>query len=66
MAFENLIRFRANTQIQRALFCFSEDLLFSSSSAAADFVLGYSVSGPGTWKDKNGKTLKEIETEKNE
>lgn len=43
----------------------TEDLLFSSSSAA-DFVLGYSVSGPRTWKDKNGKSLKEIETEKSE
>ena len=41
----------------------TEDILFSSSSAAADFVLGYSVSGPATWKDKNGKSLKEIEAE---
>ena len=41
-----------------------EDILFSSSSAAADFVTGYSVSGPQTWKNKAGKTLKEIETEK--
>ena len=39
------------------------DILFSSSSAAADFVTGYSVSGPATWKDKTGKTLKEIESE---
>lgn len=38
-----------------------EDLLFSSSSAAADFVLGYSVSGPRTWKTKDGRSLKEIE-----
>ena len=38
----------------------TQDILFSSSSAAADFVTGYSVSGPATWKDKNGKTLKEI------
>lgn len=42
----------------------TEDILFSSSSAAADFVLGYSVSGPATWKDKTGKSLKEIEAEK--
>lgn len=41
----------------------TEDILFSSSSAAADFVTGYSVSGPANWKDKNGKTLKEIEAE---
>lgn len=40
----------------------TEDILFSSSSAAADFVLGYSVSGPGTWKTKDGRTLKEIES----
>lgn len=39
----------------------TEDILFSSSSAAADFVLGYSVSGPRTWKTKDGRTLKEIE-----
>lgn len=39
-----------------------EDILFSSSSAAADFVLGYSVSGPATWKSKTGKSLKEIES----
>ena len=39
----------------------TEDILFSSSSAAADFILGYSVSGPQTWKTKDGRTLKEIE-----
>lgn len=39
----------------------TEHLLFSSSSAAADFVLGYSVSGPRTWKTKDGRSLKEIE-----
>ncbi len=38
-----------------------EDILFSSSSAAADFVLGYSASGPRSWKAKSGRTLKEIE-----
>lgn len=39
----------------------TEDILFSSSSAAADFVLGYSVSGPRTWKAKDGRSLKDIE-----
>lgn len=39
----------------------TEDLLFSSSSAAADFVLGYSVSGPQKWKTDDGRTLKELE-----
>lgn len=40
----------------------TEDILFSSSSAAADFVLGYSVSGPRTWKTKDGRTLKDVES----
>lgn len=35
-----------------------EDILFSSSSAAADFVLGYSASGPRSWKAKNGRNFK--------
>ena len=40
----------------------TEDILFNSSSAAADFVLGYSVSGPQTWKTQDGRSLKEIES----
>ena len=44
----------------------TEDILFSSSSAAADFILGYSVSGPRSWKNKKGKTLKEIESNQTE
>lgn len=39
----------------------TEDILFSSSSAAADFLLGYSVSGPRTWKNNKGISLKELE-----
>lgn len=39
----------------------TEDLLFTSSSAAADFILGYSVSGPLSWKNKDGVSLKDIE-----
>lgn len=39
----------------------TEDILFSSSSAAADFILGCSVSGPQMWKTKDGRTLKDIE-----
>lgn len=41
----------------------TEDILFSSSSAAADFILGYSVSGPQVWKDKNGTSLKDLEVD---
>lgn len=33
---------------------------FNSPSTAASFVCGYSVNGWNCWKDKNGKTLKEI------
>ncbi|MGM9577991.1 MAG: GIY-YIG nuclease family protein [Evtepia sp.] len=40
----------------------TEDILFSSSSAAAVFVFGYGVSGPQTWKAKDGRSLKEIES----
>ena len=37
------------------------DKLFSSSSAAASFATGYSISGPQQWKTDNGKTRKEFE-----
>ncbi len=42
-----------------------KDLLFSSSSTAAAFAVGYSVSGPQQWKTSSGKTLKSIETKSN-
>lgn len=37
-----------------------KNTLFSSPSAAADFIFGYSVSGPRTWKNSEGKSLKEL------
>ena len=37
-----------------------KDILLSSSSAAAAFVLGYYVNGKDKWKTENNKTLKEI------
>lgn len=40
-------------------FTTTEDILFTSPSAAADFLMGYSVSGPATWKDKNDVSLKD-------
>jgi len=40
----------------------TEDILFSSSSAAAGFILGCNVSGPIKWKTEDGRTLKEIES----
>jgi len=42
-------------------FVLSKDFLVSSSSLAADIVAGYSKSGPQSWKDSNGNTLKELE-----
>ncbi len=35
----------------------TEDILFSSSSAAVDFVLGYSARGPKNWKTQDGRAL---------
>ncbi|MDE6747269.1 MAG: GIY-YIG nuclease family protein, partial [Oscillospiraceae bacterium] len=40
------------------------DKLFSSSSAAAAFAVGYSISGPQQWKTDKGETLKTFETNK--
>ncbi len=40
------------------------DKLFSSSSAAAAFAAGYSISGPQQWKTDNGETLKAFEAKK--
>jgi len=39
----------------------TEDLILSSSSFASSFVLGNRCSGPQSWKNKDGVTLKEIE-----
>jgi hypothetical protein len=43
---------------------FKEEYEFSSPSTAAATLLGYSVNGRVTWKNKIGKTLKELEEEK--
>lgn len=45
-------------------FLLTEDILFSSPSAASSFVLGYSSSGPVYWKNSQGISLKDIETGK--
>lgn len=42
------------------------DKLFSSSSAAACFAAGYSISGPQQWKTESGETLKSYETKEAE
>lgn len=42
---------------------FVQDWPFSSPSRAASVVLGYKISGPIAWKDKNSVTLKDAEIE---
>lgn len=44
-------------------FIFTQDWTFTSPSLAAAIVVGYSINGRNAWKNKNGVTLKEIETE---
>jgi hypothetical protein len=39
---------------------FVDDHVFDSPSAAAAIILARSAAGPSEWKDKNGKTLKDI------
>lgn len=41
-----------------------EDVEFKSSSTAGNFVTGRSTNGPAVWKDKNGRTIKELMSEK--
>ena len=40
---------------------FTKNYLFTSASAAAAVIVGYSVNGRNTWKNKDGKSIKEIE-----
>lgn len=40
---------------------FSKNYLFKNPSPAAAVILGYAVNGRNVWKDKNGKSLNEIE-----
>jgi hypothetical protein len=59
---ENIIRLRNQylndgTVINHV---FMKDTLFSSPSAAADFILGYSASGPKLWKNSKGVSLKDL------
>ncbi|MBW2936529.1 GIY-YIG nuclease family protein [Aureisphaera sp. CAU 1614] len=40
---------------------FSKNHLFSSPSAAAAVIVGYSINGRNVWKNEEGKSIKEIE-----
>ena len=48
-------------KIEDGYFIATDDILLSSSSYAAALVAGTSRSGPQSWKNKSGKTLKVIE-----
>ena len=56
---EKVIIFDINNQLY-----FSRNYLFNSVSAAAAVILGYSVNGRNVWKNKEGKSIKEIEKNK--
>jgi hypothetical protein len=45
-------------------YVFKKNVLFDTASPAAAIIVGYSINGPHTWKDKTGKSLKEIEKER--
>jgi hypothetical protein len=46
---------------QDGVYAFTKDVEFSSPSAAAAVVHGGSANGLTAWKDKNGKSLKDLE-----
>lgn len=43
----------------------TKDVQFKSASTAANFVTGTSTNGKIAWRDSEGKTLREIQTEEN-
>jgi hypothetical protein len=45
-------------------YVFQNNTLFDTASPAAAIVVGYNINGPHNWKDKTGKSLKEIEKER--
>lgn len=53
-----------NLSIVNDKYIFQYNTLFSAASPAAAIIVGYNVNGTQVWKDKTGKTLKEIEKER--
>jgi hypothetical protein len=45
-------------------YIFKKNALFDTASPAAAVIVGYSITGPQTWKNKEGKSLKVIEQER--
>lgn len=58
------LRDRRIVEEQSGKLIFLQNYEFTSSSTAAAIILGYSINGRITWKDKFGKTLKEFEEER--
>ena len=55
---KGIIKVKSNKHV------FTENYEFPSPSAAAAIILGYSINGRTAWKNKQGKTLKNIEEER--
>lgn len=53
---ERIVEIDSNNKLS-----FSRNYLFNSVSAAAAVILGYSVNGRNVWKNREGKSMKEIE-----
>jgi Domain of unknown function (DUF4357) len=45
-------------------YVFQRDTLFDTATPAAAIIVGYNISGPQSWKDKSGRSLKEIEKQR--
>jgi Domain of unknown function (DUF4357) len=45
-------------------YIFQKDTLFDTPSPAGAIIAGYNMSGPQNWRDKTGKSLKEIEEQR--
>jgi hypothetical protein len=64
----NFIKYRQKLIAEEVLidkgefFKFSDDYIFSSPSTAAAMVMGRNANGMTEWKNSDGKTLKEFET----
>jgi hypothetical protein len=58
---EELIQDGTIQKNEKGKLLFAKKYLFPSPSSAAAVIVGYSINGRRTWKDKNGKTLSEIE-----
>jgi hypothetical protein len=51
-------------QLAEDRYIFQKDTLFDTPTPAGAIVVGYNMSGPQNWKDKSGKSLKEIEEQR--